>query len=241
MNEYDIVADLHTHTLVSVHAYSTVNENATEAERKGLIAVGITDHCPAAVDAPPALHFAGLAVLTDTIGSVRVLKGAEANVGEGGTLDLPEHLLARMEVLIASMHGGVMPTGSVDICTQAWLTVAENPHVDILGHPGAPEYAFDYETVIPAVGRAGKAIEINESSFRVRKTSYGNCRRIAELCMRHGVPVAVNSDAHFHAHIGVVKQSMEMLRDIGFPPELIVNGSRESLNRFFARKKLVFD
>ncbi|NLN82518.1 MAG: phosphatase [Clostridiales bacterium] len=239
---YNIVADLHCHTIASTHAYSTITELAQAARRRGLVAVGCTDHGVAMWDAPKMSYFGNLNNLPKKIEGVRVLQGVEANVtGFDGRLDIPADLLSRMEVVIASMHGGIMPTGSVDECTAAWLAVAENPHVDIIAHSGSPEYAYDYETVLKAFSRNGKAVEINEHSFEVRKSSIQNCRRIAEMCKRLSISIVVGSDSHFHEWVGLFPNCFRMLNEIEFPPKLIVNSSIENMNRFFGKRNIVFE
>jgi len=159
--EYAIIADLHCHTIASTHAYSTITELAQAASRRGLTAVGCTDHGTAMWDAPKSSYFGNLNDLPDIIEGVRVLKGVEANIMDfDGHLDMNDDILGRLELVVASMHGGIMPTGTVDECTAAWLAVAENPNVDIIGHSGSPEYAYDYETVIQAFAKNGKAVEL---------------------------------------------------------------------------------
>ena len=228
-----IVADLHCHTIASTHAYSTVTEIAEEAARLGLTAVAVTDHGPEMPDAPHLWHFLNLQVLPPRIAGVRVLRGAEINVTDfSGRLDLPEEALNQLDIRIASMHNPAMPRGGIEEITAAWLAVAENPGVDIIGHCGTPAYPFDYERVIPAFGRAGKVVEINEGSFLVRADSLPNCRRIAELCARHGVRVTLDSDAHYHQRMGRVPQCRRLLEEIGFPPELVVSGSRRTFADF---------
>ena len=59
-----------------------------------------------------------------------------------------------------------------------------------------------------------------------------NCRQIALLCKQYGVPVMVDSDAHYHASVGEVEPCLRMLEEIDFPPELVLNGDRERLRRF---------
>lgn len=234
---YPIAADLHCHTIASTHAYSTVTEVAQAAAQRGLAAVGCTDHAPAMPDSPHIWHFHNLDCLPDRIAGVRVLRGAEVNVlGPDGRLDLDEDTLRGLELVVASMHRQTMPPSSKEECTAAWLAVAANPLVDIVGHSGSPQFAYDYETVIPEFGRQGKAVELNEGTFRVRKASVQNCRRIAELCKKHGVSVALDSDAHYHALVGVVPHCLELLRELDFPQELIVNSSVENLNTFFRRR-----
>ncbi|MBQ9964525.1 MAG: phosphatase [Clostridia bacterium] len=231
------IADLHTHTVFSPHAYSTITENATAAARAGLCLMACTDHGEKTPDTGHHWHFTNMKILPPYIEGVRVLHGIEANVlDHSGALDLTPSLREQLDWVIASMHGGTMPKGSVEEISAAWVTVAKNPDVDMIGHCGTPQFAFDYEAVIPLFGQYGKVVEINEGSFRVRRDSYENCKRIALLCKQHGVRIAVNSDAHFHTHVGQFAESVAMLEDIGFPPELIVNNSKETLQNFLQEK-----
>lgn len=235
------IADFHTHTLFSPHAYSTVTENAAAGAKCGMLAVACTDHGEATPDTGHHWHFTNMKILPPYIENVRVLHGMEANVMDfTGRIDASPKLRQQLELVVASMHAGTMPLGSVEEITQAWMAVAADPDIDIIGHSGTPCYAFDYETVIPLFGQYGKVVEINEGSFRVRRDSYENCKRIAQLCKRHGVCIAVNSDAHFHAHVGQFAESVAMLDEIAFPPELIVNNSRESLETFFSQKNILW-
>lgn len=241
--EYTVVADLHCHTVASTHAYSTVTELAEAAAARGLVAVGCTDHGIGMPDSPHLWHFENLHVLPDIIAGVRVLRGVEANViGFDGRLDMPDGVLRRLELVVASMHRYTMPTGSAEQITEAWLGVARNQYVDIIGHSGTPSFAYYYEAVIPILGENGVAVEINESTFGTRGSSVPNCRRIAELCKKYEVPVALDSDAHYHAAVGRTPRCAALLRELDFPPELVVNGSVEALRRFFKNrnKSIVF-
>ena len=233
------VADFHTHTIFSPHAYSTITENAAAAAKCGLLAVACTDHAEATPDSGHHWHFTNMKILPPYIEGVRVLHGMEANVIDlEGHIDASPALRQQMELVIASMHAGTMPKGSVEEITQAWTAVAADPDIDIIGHSGTPLYAFDYEAVIPLFGQYGKVVEINEGTFRVRRDSYENCKRIAQLCKKYGVRIALNSDAHFHAHVGQFEHSIKLLSEIEFPPELIVNNSKESLTAFFSEKSI---
>lgn len=238
MNFYP-VADLHTHTIYSPHAYSTVTENAASAAAHGLLAMAMTDHGLGNPEPGHYWHFKNLRILPTHIHGVRVLRGMEANVLEhDGTLDTEDSVLERLDIVIASMHNTIMKPGNREEITRAWLAVAENPHVDIIGHCGTPTFTFDYEQVIPVFGKYGKVVEINEGTFRVRNDSLENCRRIAQLCKEHGVRVAVNSDSHYHDHIGQYEHSLALLADVDFPLELVVNSSRERLETYLKTKNL---
>lgn len=234
-----VVADLHCHTLASDHAYSTVTELAQAAAEKKLLAVACTDHGVQMPDAPHIWHFRNLNQLPPCIHGVRVLRGVEANVlDKDGTLDMESADLEELEIVVASMHRGLMPGGNVDDMSAAWMAVAKNPLVDIIGHSGDPFYAYDYETLIPLFGETGKIVEINENTFAVRRQSLDNCRKIALLCKRYGVRIALDSDAHYHACVGSVPHCLELLREVAFPSELIVNGSEEAFQNYMKERHI---
>lgn len=233
------VADLHTHTLASPHAYSTLTENATAAAALGMVAVACTDHGPKVGDGMHPWHFGNLKILPDRIAGLRHLRGVEANICDfKGTLDLSPQTLGALEIVIASMHDGTMPYGTSEQISEAWIAVAQNPLVDIIGHCGSPQYAFDYEAVIPAFGKHGKVVEINEGTFRVRRKSLENCARIVTLCKQHEVRVVVNSDAHYHEQVGRLDGAIALLAEAEFPMELIINSSRERFEEFLKEKQL---
>ena len=96
---------------------------------------------------------------------------------------------------------------------------------NVIGHSGSPEFRYDYETVIPEFGRNHKLVEINSHSFEVRKANIPNCREIALCCKKHRVPIIVSSDAHFETQVKDHTAALEMLREIAFPEELILNAN----------------
>ena len=226
-----LIADTHTHTVASTHAYSTLQEMVHGAAEKGLFAIGITDHGYEMPGGPGTWYFTNLHTVPNRMEGVWVLRGAEVNVMDyEGRLDIPEKDLQRLDWVVASIHSCCMPQGVTptrELCTQLWLQIAQNPYVNVIGHSGSPAYAYNYERVIPEFGRQGKLVEINSHSFEARPDYIPNCRRIAQLCMEYRVPVVVNSDAHFSASIGDFSAALAMLEEMGFPEELIVNSSKE--------------
>lgn len=230
--------DTHCHTVASTHAYSTVLEMAQYAAQKGLRAIAVTDHGPALPDGAHEWHFANLRCLPPYIEGVRVLHGAEANIlGKEGKLDLSDRYQEELDWVIASFHEPAAGSMTQDECTQAYLAVAQNPYVDVIGHSGTEGYRYDYVRVIPVFGKTGKLVEINSHSFECRQGAPRNCREIALLCKEHRVRVVVNSDAHVCFSLGNVSEAVRMLREIDFPPELIVNTTLESLAGYIAAKR----
>ena len=229
-----IVADLHTHTIASVHAYATALEMINEAADMGLYAFAITDHGESMHGYPHPYYFMNLHAIPRVMQGVRVLKGIEANiVDRKGRLDADDSILGNLDICVASLH---MPTFkdkvSVNTCTQAYLSIADNPNVHIIAHSGSPYFKYDFETVIKRFAQCGKLIEINNSSIKHKPEFYPNCVEIAKLCMKHGCRVTVDTDAHFVTQLGRASEALSMLQQIGFPEELIVNSSVENFNAY---------
>lgn len=227
-----ISVDTHTHTNISHHAYSTLEENIAAAKRKGMEGIAITNHGPKLGDGAHLWHFSSLKNFKNYVYGVRLLRGAEANImDEDGAIDLDSYALAPLEIVIASMHTPCFPQNQEpEIVTRAWLnTLENNPKVNILGHMGDGRYCCDYEAVLKKVKETGRIVEINHHSFDVRKGSGENCRRIALICKELKIPVVLSTDAHFSDDVGEVENSWQLIKSIDFPEDLILNTSLEKL------------
>ena len=225
---YSIIADTHTHSISCDHGFSTVAENAAAASAAGLKAIAMTEHAPALVGSPSFIHFRSLRIIPRYLSGVLMIRGAEVNILDfDGNLDLDDKLLAGLEWVIASYHPPVIDPGSEKDHTNGWMKVANNPHVDVIGHCGAPRYAFEHKPVIQEFARTGKIVEINANSVAERPGSDVNCKAIAVLCAEYDVPVVVNSDAHYCGNIGRVEAALAILEDISFPEKLILNADYE--------------
>ncbi len=233
-----ITTDVHTHTNVSPHAYSTLYENMCAARDKGLELVAMTNHGPTMPDSPHLWHFLYFKALPRMIEGVKLLCGAEVNiVNKGGDLDLPHRVVADMELVIASIHTDTYHEEKGGDHTEAWLNVIDNPYVDILGHIGSPDYLFDIDRVIPFAKEKNVCIEINNHSFLSRPQNVERCREIALACKKYGAPIVVNSDAHFMAEIGLVPKAVQMLEEMEFPEELIMNLNADRFIKYLSAKK----
>lgn len=240
----NIIADLHTHTIASTHAYNTILEMVRYAAQVGLKAIALTDHGRRMPGAPGDWFFQNLVSVPRRLEGILVLRGIELNIIDyDGNTDLEEN--ARdLDWAVASIHNGLLDPSvkpTVERCTELWLKVAQNPMVRVIGHSGTPQFEYDYETVIPEFGRQGKLVEINEHSFLVRKASIPNCKKIAETCKKYGVPIVIDSDAHFCTEMGVYSNAEWMLREIDFPEELIVNADENRLYEYLRKYTKVLD
>lgn len=237
----EIKVDTHTHTIASVHAYSTITENAKTAADMGLEAIAITDHAPALPDAPHPWHFENLKNIPREIHGVKILYGCEANIlNLKGEIDMPPEILQKLDVVNASIHGPCYDGCGAADHTSAYEAVVKNPYVDIICHSGSPQYSYDYEKIIKLAKEHHKLMEINNHTFYVRKPSIGNCRRIAELCAEYEVGIVVSSDAHISFDIGSYDHALNMLKEINFPERLIMNRSLKAFTDFISERKELF-
>ncbi len=233
-----ILTDLHCHTIASDHAFSTIMENVKCACENGLEALAITDHGPAMPDGPHMDHFICQRGLPRELYDVRILIGCEANILDlKGSLDIPDKIIKKLDIVIASIHNPLYRDFGTEDNTSAYLGVLENPYVDIIGHSGNPKCRYNIDTILTRAKELDKFVEINENTFWARPQNVELCREIALAAKRIGTGVVVNSDAHFATKVGQVHNAMEMLCDIDFPQELIVNRSLEALEKAVAKRK----
>lgn len=226
--------DLHVHTIASGHAYSTLAENAAAAAARGLRGIGMTDHGPALPGGPHPYHFAALRFVPASLHGVRILRGIEANIVGPGEIDLPEHLLHQLELVMAGFHEDCGFHGrDAEENTAALVLLMERRKIQVLTHSGNPVFPINAEVVVKKAAETGVAIEINNASFSLsRSGSVENCRMIAQWCARYGAPVAIGSDAHIAQGIGEFEQALEAAQAGGVRWEQIVNRTLESTLAF---------
>ena len=229
---YPIIADLHTHTLSTTHAFHTLDAMAAEAAALGYRALAVTDHAPAMPDAPHIWHFQNQGAVDRRVQGVVMLFGAEANVMDvAGGLDMPQSLLAKQDWVVASIHSPCVPgLLTCKEATRLWLQVAENPYVDCIGHSEQENYRYDYDLVTKAFARSHKVVELNANSFNVRRDGIPNMRELLKACLQSGCRIAVDSDAHSAWKLQTALPPLyALLAEMAFPQELIVNATRQNL------------
>lgn len=231
-----IIADMHTHTLASGHAYSTLNELACAAAEKGLEGLAITDHGPFLPGGPHRYHFCAMRFIPNSIAGVRIFRGIEANiVDENGTLDLEQEVLAELDFVMAGLHENCgFVEGDADYNTRTLLAVMRNPLVKCISHPGNPIFPLDNEKIVQATLETGTALEINNSSLTAisRKGSCDNCATIARLCAQYGAPIMIGSDAHIAQGVGIFDDALKLVQEAGIREEQVINASMERLMKF---------
>ncbi len=230
--------DVHTHTIVSGHAYSTLMENAKAASEKGIKVLGTTEHGCTMPHAPHIWYFNNYKVLPREMYGVTMLYGVEANIMDyDGRLDMDDETLVKLDIVIGSIHDEVYKVGNIDENTEAFMNVIKSGKVDIIGHLGNPKVPVDFEKVVRCAKEHNVLIEINNSSFTTSRIgSLGNCKKIAQLCKEYGNMIIINSDAHFCSKIGEFSEAVSMLESIDFPENRIINSNPDMLLDMLRKK-----
>lgn len=233
------IMDLHTHTTASGHAYNTLYEMARSASEKGLTLFGSTDHAPKMPGTCHEFYFINFKVIPRTLFGVKILMGSEVNILDyTGRIDLRESILKKLDYTIASIHEPCYQCGTAAENTNAYLGAIENPYVTIIGHPDDGRFPIDYDTLVAAAAENHKLLEVNSSSLSPaspRVNAWENYRTMLELCRRYKASVIIDSDAHIEADVGNHRLAWELIKETGFPEELIVNSSLDRLLPYLPR------
>lgn len=236
------LSDLHTHSIVSGHAYTTLLENINYCAEKGIKILGTSEHAPSMPGAPHYWYFGNLKVVPRVINGVTILKGCEANILDlEGSLDMPDEAAKYLDYMIASFHEAVFKPRSKEENTAAILNVMDKyDKVEILGHLGNPNYELDYEAIVKKAQEKDIMIEINNSSLlgSSRIGSDVNCKKVALLCREIGTKVILTSDAHINTCIGVFNKGIELLEEIQMPKELVMNDPEKLIAHLKSKGRL---
>ena len=227
--------DSHTHTVVSGHAYSTIDEMARHAAEKGIKVLAFTEHGPAIENAPGRIYFGNFAIIPRQMYGIRVRFGVELNILDyDGTIDLKERELLKQDLCVASIHINCYEPGTKAQNTNAYVKCLENPFVNIIGHPDDGRIPVDYETLVAAAKENHKLLEVNNHSLRPGSVRFDgakdNLRTMLEYCIKYNQPVVMDSDAHYMTSIADTQFTMPLIEEMKFPEELIVN---TNLDKYF--------
>ena len=231
--------DLHTHSVLSKHAYSSPTENIEYASSIGLKVLGISEHQPdiAGVGAHKFAFNGLMRLLPNELNGMKVLVGIELNILDDG-FDLSGIKPEKLSYAIASMHGYVYPKElhTYEDNTRNYIKACETDFVTFIGHLDYPAYPCDYEKVIIAAKKNDKLIELNNASLDPNGSRIGAReidKTILKYCKEYNVPIIMNSDAHIKYKIGNVDLAMDLLDEVKFPDELVVNHNEELFNHYF--------
>lgn len=220
--------DVHTHSVASGHAYSTIQEMARAASEKGLEVLGITEHAPELPGACSPIYFRNLHVVPRNMYGVKLLMGAELNILDAeGNIDLDEEYYRDfLDIRIAGIHKLCWKGGTREENTQGMINVIRNPYINIISHPGDGTAELLFEPIVLAAKEAHTLLEINSSSMipsRGKVQARPNNIEILKLCKKYEVPVILGSDAHISFSIGDYTYALPLLAETEFPEALVMN------------------
>ncbi len=229
------VLDVHTHSIASGHAFSTIAEMIAEAQRQGLELLGITEHAPSIPGTCHPIYFRNIHLVPRHYGDMQLILGAELNIlNTNGDLDLDDMYSPRLEYRIAGFHSVCYRGGTAEENTAGLIKVIQNPNIHIISHPGDGATSLLFEPVVVAAKEHHTLLEINSSSMRpIRGFSHArnNNLEILRLCKQYDVPIILASDAHIARDIANFENCLSLLEEVHFPEELIIN---TSVKRFFS-------
>ncbi len=229
-------ADLHTHSLFSRHAYSSVTENIEEAFKKGLKFYGITDHQHDRFNFGADRHnFSNMAVIPSDYKGMKVFRGVEFNVGEYLS-DFIDYYTRNCDYAVASIHTydhGLSHTKQEN--TSFYLEAISYPLVKILGHIDDGNHPCDFYEVIKACKNNKVFVELNNSSFRgdFRINTLENQTEIIKICKELNCPVIIDSDAHIKYDIGNFEICYDLAKELGLDDSLIANINTSLIDEYF--------
>jgi DNA polymerase (family X) len=211
----DVRGDTHTHSSWT-DGVDTIEIMARAARDLGHEYIVLTDHSPslgvARGLAPSQVdeQAAEIARVNAELAPFRVLHGTELEIRADATLDYPDELLARFDVVIASIHTG--RNQAPEQLTRRALAAVEHPHVDVLAHPTGrivnrrDPLSIDWPRVFEAAAANGTALEINGSPRLDLDDS------LARAAARAGARLTVASDAHRTEELGQQRYAVDVAR-----------------------------
>ena len=222
----DLNGELHAHSTWS-DGQATIEEMAQSAKGRGYRFLGITDHSQSlgvanGLDRNRLIaQRVELAAASAAIG-IPLLAGAEVEVLSDGSLDYPDAVLAELDVVIGSLHGGLRQPRPKLVDRQ--LRTLRNPHVDILAHPSGRLLErreggdFDWDLTFATAAETGTALEINADPARL-DLDPGLARQAAEA----GCLITINSDSHWVDGFDMVEFGIMMARKAWLKPGNVLN------------------
>ncbi|MFF4488733.1 DNA polymerase/3'-5' exonuclease PolX [Streptomyces sp. NPDC001544] len=245
VTEADVRGDLHSHTDLT-DGLAPLEEMAEAAARRGYAYYAITDHGPdmamqrmtderMLAQREQVRELDGAYPTRGARGGLRLLHGAELNIGPDGDVDWPARFLAGFDLCVASVHSHFHQDR--EAMTRRLVRACENPYVDIIGHPTTriigrrPGVDADLDAVFAACARTGTALEINAHPDRLDLRDEDILR-----ARRHGVRFAVDSDAHSVLHLANLRYGIGTAQRGWLTADEVINTWPLTRLRRFLRK-----
>ncbi|MDD2756196.1 MAG: DNA polymerase/3'-5' exonuclease PolX [Methanothrix sp.] len=229
----DMRGDLHVHSDWS-DGRASILEMAHAAQALGYEYIALCDHSPS-IGIAGGLDPEKLEKKIEAIAAVNkeleleganftVLAGTEVDIKADGRLDYVDDLLARCDVVVASVHMGLQQTERA--ITGRLISAIENENVDIIAHPTGriidqrEPYEVDMQAVLRAAARTKTVMEINSHPSRLDLNDV-NAKAAKEM----GVMLCINSDAHDAKQLLNMKYGVNVARRGWLEKKDVLNAS----------------
>jgi DNA polymerase (family X) len=221
----DVRGDTHTHSDWT-DGVDSIEVMARAARDIGHEYIVLTDHSPSLGVTrgltPDRIEAQGVEIarLNAELAPFRILHGTEMEIRADATLDYPDELLARFDVVIASIHTG--RNQAAEQLTRRALAAIENPHVDVLAHPSGrivnrrDPLPLDWPRLFQAAARTGTALEINGSPRLDLDDS------LARAAGRAGARLTLASDAHRTEELTQQHYAVDLARRAWLEPDQLL-------------------
>ena len=223
--------DCHTHSDWS-DGGSPIDEMARAARDLGHEYVVLTDHSPRLTVANGLSaerlrrQLEVVAGLNEELAPFRILTGIEVDINEDGSLDQEPGLLARLDVVVGSVHSKLRM--EAPLMTARMVRALGDPNLDILGHctgrivvgRGRPESTFDAAAVFAAAVAHDKAVEINCRPERLDPP-----KRLLSAAVEAGCRFSIDTDAHAPGQLHWQPYGCERAVACGVDPARVVNAA----------------
>ncbi len=237
----DIRGDFHVHSRWSDGSHD-FEELVEEARKRGYEYIAITDHSKGLSIARGLTaerlmeEKKKIDALNKKLKDFRLLSGIEVDVRSSGQLDLPDEVLKKLDVVVASIHSGFKQTrGQI---TKRLVSAMKNPFVSIIAHPTGrligerDSYDVDMEEFLKVAKETGKAIEINAYPLRLDLNDV-----YARMAKEKGIPLALGTDTHVINHFEYMSYGVSIARRGWLEKDDILNTlSYDSLRKVFKNK-----
>jgi DNA polymerase (family 10) len=223
----DIRGDLHTHSTAS-DGHASIEAMAMAAQARGHAYFAVSDHSRRVTIAHGldarrlARQIGQIDRLNDELKGIRVLKSSEVDILEDGTLDLPDAILAQLDLTVCAVHSKFdLPR---DRQTERIIQAMDNPNFNILAHPTGrllgqrPAYDVDMERLMQAAKERNCILEVNAQPERLDLTDT-HCRLAKEI----GVKVAISTDAHSTRDLDLLRFGIAQARRGWLEPDDVIN------------------
>jgi DNA polymerase (family 10) len=212
----DIKGDLHVHSKWSDGSHD-FEELIDEAKKRGYEYIAITDHSKGlgiarGLSAERLLEEKKeIEAINKSLRGFRLIAGVEVDIRSDGNMDLPDEILKKMEIVVASIHSGFRQNR--EQLTKRLVSAMRNPYVSTIAHPTGrligerDPYDVDMKEIFKIAKETGTALEINAYPLRLDLNDV-----YAKMAKEMGVPIVICTDTHITSQFDYMSYGVSIAR-----------------------------